>query len=120
MHIILGKENADKIDEKYTVLELDSFRITGADQPVTAYAVVENMSLEEILGMKQYIDLHENTIKNYRKRNFKYCEDAIEHLLGQWGGELDSFYAEFLNRVRQLQNEELSEDWDGTLNKLAV
>jgi hypothetical protein len=115
MHIILGEENIKEIDQKYTMLELDTLRISG--EPVTAYCLVEELSLDEMFTLDQFRTLHENLIKNYKKRNWKFCEDAVEHLRGKWRGDLDSFYDSMANRVKQYQQQDPGTDWDGIINK---
>jgi hypothetical protein len=117
MNIILGRENIEQAQEKYTVLELDSLIINGAADPVTAYCLIEQVPIDQIAGMDQFRDLHNNLMVNYRKRNWKYCEDAIEHLVGKWGGELDSFYLEMSQRISRLQQEVLDQGWTGAVDK---
>ena len=117
MNIILGRENIEQAQEKYTVLELDTLIINGAADPVTAYCLIEQVPIDQISDMDQFRDLHNNLMANYRKRNWKYCEDAIEHLHGKWGGELDSFYTEMRQRISQLQQQVLDDDWHGIIDK---
>jgi hypothetical protein len=56
-------------------------------------------------------------MRNYKLKNWKYCEDAIEHLLGRWKGDLDSFYNEIANRLKTLKEQEPGTEWDGTIIK---
>ena len=117
MNIILGKENAEAMREKYVVLELDTIQF-AKDQPViTAYCLVEPTALDELNTMASYIDLHANLIKNYQLKNWKFCEDALEHLQGRWNEEVDSFYREMQNRVARYKNEELPDSWSGVIVK---
>ena len=118
MNIILGRENIEQAQEKYTVLELDTLIINGASDPVTAYCLIEQVPIDQIAGIDQYRDLHNNLMKNYRLQNWKFCEDAIEHLRGRWGGELDSFYTELDRRVADLKQQNLDPSWDGTVRKI--
>jgi hypothetical protein len=117
MNIILGRENVEHAQEKYTVLELDTLLINGAADPVTAYCLIEQIPIDQISNIDQFCDLHNNLMANYRKRNWKYCEDAIEHLRGKWGGELDSFYTEMSQRISQLRQQVLDDDWHGIIDK---
>ena len=48
--------------------------------------------------LDRYIELHEGFVKAYKENNYKLCEDIAEHLMGKFGGELDSFYTEILAR----------------------
>jgi hypothetical protein len=117
MNIILGRENVEHAQEKYTVLELDTLLINGAADPVTAYCLIEQIPIDQISNIDQFRDLHNNLMANYRKRNWKYCEDAIEHLRGKWGGELDSFYLELQKRIQVLKNDILDDSWTGIILK---
>jgi len=117
MNIILGRENVEHAQEKYTVLELDTLLINGAADPVTAYCLIEQIPIDQISNIDQFRDLHNNLMKNYRLQNWKFCEDAIEHLRGKWGGELDSFYTEMNQRISQLRQQVLDDDWRGIIDK---
>jgi hypothetical protein len=61
--------------------------------------------------------LHENLIKNYKIGNWKFCTDAIGHLSGEFGGELDSFYDVLLERVVMLSKTNLPKSWDGVIQR---
>lgn len=119
MNIIFGDNIAKLAREKYTVLELDTFLIQGRDQPATAYAMVEQVPLHELTALDQFKTLHENLMAEYRKRNWKYCEDAIEHLKGKWGRDIDTFYTELNDRIQSLKTQSLPEDWNGMIVKSA-
>ena len=115
MNIILGKENIRGLDSKYLVLELDTMRFGNSADPVTAYCLIENLPINEMLTLDQYSDLHENLIRNYRLKNWNYCINAIEHLKGKWHGEVDSFYQDLLQRITAIQDQELDDAWYGYL-----
>lgn len=119
MNIILGKENAEVVDDRYVVLELDQIWIDGTDKPITAYCLVDNMQLADALTMDQFRDLHNNLMKNYRLQNWKYCQDALEHLTGKWNGQLDSFYSDLGARIEKYKNTSLPDDWTGIIDRRA-
>ena len=100
MHIVMGNEVADQLRERFTVLELETF--TEDDKDITAYCVIpaDKIPLGEMALLDQWTDLHANLIKEYYKQNNQFCIDAIEHLMGKFSGELDSFYEEILNRIK--------------------
>ena len=116
MNIILGRENIEQAQEKYTVLELDTLLINDAADPVTAYCLIEQVPIDQIAGIDQFRDLHHNLMANYRKRNWKFCEDAIEHLKGHWRGELDSFYDIMLQRIADYRLQDPGADWTGVIS----
>jgi hypothetical protein len=78
---------------------------------------VETIPVQEMPAIASLKDLHSNLMAEYRKRNWLYCQDAIAHLTGKWGGELDSFYSELLQRIMKLKQTDLAEDWTGRVDK---
>jgi len=39
----------------------------------------------------------------------------IEHCQGRWGGSMDSFYTEMLDRIKILKMKKPPKDWDGII-----
>ena len=105
MNIIIGEIAAEKLKENYTILELDTFIVN--EREVKTYCVVENVPISELINLEQYKKLHQSFINEYRLGNYKFCIDAIEHLTGKFGGELDTFYNTILDRINS-QNVTLS------------
>jgi hypothetical protein len=117
MHIIFGKDNALELENKYTLLELDLIQI-GSDGPVLpAYCVIENMSILDLPRVDSMKRLHENLISGYRNKDWKYCQDSLEHLQGFWGGEVDSFYADIGSRVKHNMENPPSDEWTPVIRK---
>jgi hypothetical protein len=117
MNIIFGDSAAQQAQEKYIVLELDTFQVD--QQLTTTYALVEQVTLMEMLSLDQFKELHSNLLKEYRKRNWKYCENAMEHLIGKWNGELDTFYTVLTERIQELKTQSLPDDWTGVILRSA-
>lgn len=117
MNIIFAGEELDSLRDKYTVLELDTFRLPPDGHLATAYAVLENIPITEVHRIQEFSDLHHNLMKEYRKRNWKYCEDAIEHLVIAWNGELRSFYETLYQRISLLKTQTLDDQWNGSVDK---
>ena len=99
MNIILGSEPADKLRDNYTVLELETFTKQDGSS-VTAYCVLDLVPLSEMAQLESNKLLHESFIREYNNKNYKFCEDAVEHLIGKFNGELDTFYIEILKRIK--------------------
>lgn len=120
MHIILDNQQVDEYKKKYTVLELDTFRVMPDKNLVTAWCVVDTIPLMEINALDNHTRLHSELVRNYRIKNWNFCEQAVEKLSGKWNGELDSFYADIFARVTKLKDLELDKDWDGIIEKPAA
>lgn len=117
MHIILTDENANHLKSKYTLLELDRVKLTPDQDPVTAYCVLEEIPFEELPKIEEFKNLHIKLMENYRKRNWNFCEQAIEHLHGRWGGQCNSFYDEISQRIAKYKEQEPGKDWDPAIKK---
>lgn len=120
MKIIFGtREDMDQLSDSYTVLELDSLRYPGSPEPQIAWCIIamEDLTLQDLPVLAQFRDLHNNMMKNYRLKHWKYCEDAIEHLMGKWRGDLDSFYTEIARRIAKFKEQDPGPDWDGVYDK---
>jgi L-cysteine desulfidase len=116
MNIIFG-DSVDSIPDHYTVLELDTFRPADSNKTMTAYCLVEKLALDEFVTLEHYKQIHVDIIKYYKQKHWDYCEQAIQGLMGKWGGELDTFYTDLLNRVKQNKQNGVPEDWNATLIK---
>ena len=120
MNIVFASDtDLAQLQIKYIVLELDTLRFENSNQTQTAWCLIstENLTLQELPLVDQYRQLHNNMMRNYKLKNWKYCEDAIEYLMGRWRGELDSFYVEISNRLVSFKKIQPDTDWDGSYVK---
>lgn len=117
MNIIFGKEQAAKLSENYTVLELDTIRVGLNGPELIAFCVVESIPILKMPKLNEMKDLHQNLLIEYRKQNWNYCEQALEHLVGFWGNEVDSFYANLNERINTFKNQSPGDQWDGVIQK---
>lgn len=119
MHIILGKENIDSLDlsSKFTVLELDTFRLPPDGTETTAFCVVENIPILNLPKVEQMKDLHSNLLLNYRKKDWNYCTQALDFLVGFWGDEVDTFYQTMRERISVYSQQDPGPDWTGVIDK---
>jgi hypothetical protein len=116
MNIIFG-DSVNTIPDHYILLELDTFRRDSETEAVTAYCLVEKPAVDELVNIQAYKKIHADVIKYFKQRHWDYCEQAIQGLMGKWGGEMDSFYTDLLNRVNGYKQNEPPADWDGIRTK---
>ena len=101
MQIIFGRENAEKLREKYTVLDLETVDVDGQSMDVFCLIPAEKLSISELPKLDEWKKLHQDMITGYQKKEYEYVRQCIEHLMGKFGGEADSFYMEVLARMEQ-------------------
>jgi len=116
MNIIFGPL-VDNIPDSYTVLELDTIRLPNSQEPVPFYCVVEKIALTDFATLEHWKKIHADVISLYKQQQWNYCEQAIEALMGKWNGELDTFYQNLLDRVKQYKENPPPQDWDGIIDK---
>jgi hypothetical protein len=80
--------------------------------------VIEKIPLADFDKLEAYKKVHADLVENYRRREWTYCEHAIEGLMGKWNGELDSFYSDLLLRVKSHQQTPPAADWTGIRLKI--
>lgn len=114
MHIIFG-DAVQHIPDSFTVLELDTFYIAERNEEVTTYCVLEKIPLSEFSTLERFKEAHQNLIKEYRLKNWSFCKQAIEVLVGHWAGELDSFYQALEQRIDELIKNPPGDEWTGVV-----
>jgi hypothetical protein len=116
LNIIFGTNEVIKLQDKYIVLELDTVTIKSSN-PITAYCVIADIPLDELSRVEILKKLHHDLMEQYRNRNWDFCIQALEHLIGFWGKQIDSFYEILLARVVEYKQHEPDENWTGVVPK---
>ena len=99
MNIIFGRENAEKLREKYTVLDLEKLVVEDKEVEVFCLIPAEKIALPDLPQLEQWIKLHNDFLHGYHTKQWEYCRQCIEHLTGKFGGECDTFYEEITKRI---------------------
>jgi hypothetical protein len=113
---IIFKENSADIEKRYVVLDLDTFSIPDGSTH-TVCCVIENIPITELSETENLKAVHADLIASYGQRNWDQCEQAIEQLVGKWGGEVDSFYEDIRSRVNRLKTLTLDDRWSPVIPK---
>ena len=99
MQLIFGRENAEKLREKYTVLDLETVEKDGHSIEVFCLIGADKISIGDLPQLDQWTKLHNDFLHGYNTQQYNYCRQCIEHLTGKFGGEVDTFYEEILKRI---------------------
>ena len=116
MNIILGEDAVKELESKHIILELDAIKFPNG-KVMTAYCVVDKPGLPDFMNLENLKNMHAGLVRNYRLRRWDYCLDAISHLLGSWGGDVDTFYINLKNRVEEYKRNEPGEDWSYVIDR---
>jgi len=101
MDIIFGRENAERLREKYTVLDLETVTKDGVSLEVFCLIPADKISIMDLPQLDNWVKLHNDFLHGYHSKQYNFCRQCIEHLRGKFSGELDSFYDEILKRIDQ-------------------
>ena len=99
MDIIFGRQNAEQLRNKYTVLDLETVHKDGVSLEVFCLIPADKLTLTELPQLENWIRLHNDFLQGWQTQQYAFCLDCIEHLRGKFGGELDSFYDEISTRI---------------------
>lgn len=111
MQIIFDPNLAKELEDRYAVLELDTIMQPEMTEPITLYAVIEHITLEDIIELANLRELHKQMLCHYKSSEWHLVPHAIEPLMGKWNGELDTFYQSVLDFSEECAK--LNKTWDG-------
>lgn len=100
MQLIFGHDTAAQLREQHTVLELETIDADGMDLEVYCVIPADKINLVELPQLEHNAKLHQAFVDAYKLQDFKLCKDLVEHLIGKFGGEVDTFYQEILDRIK--------------------
>lgn len=104
MELIFGRKNAQELRERFLVLDLETVEMDGKQLEVFCLIPGDKVPINELPMIENYIKLHNDFLHGYRTQQYEYCRQCIDHLRGKFGGEVDSFYEEILNRISAAQS----------------
>lgn len=104
MQVIWDKDAAEQLTKTHTLLELETFDVKGIAVKTWCVVPPEKIGLDSFHTLENYKEIHAAFVKAYYDGEYKLCRDAAEHLVGHWGGELDSFYEEILKRIDAVES----------------
>jgi hypothetical protein len=100
MQIVWDQNVVEQLKQNHIVLELETLMIEGKE--LTAYCVVpaEKISLEKFSMLEAHKEMHAQFVDATRKQNYETCLQLVPFLMGEFGGELDSFYQTIVDRIK--------------------
>lgn len=116
MHIVFT-EHIPELHQRFTVLELDTFRDPQTLQQRVAWCVIENVPLDQMCVIEQQCAMHQSLINAYKDAQWDQCLAVLDQLRGCWNQELDSFYDILHQRVLDHQRLGTQSGWDYAVPK---
>ena len=109
--IVLGTKTAEYVKDEYFVLELDCIAVKGKKEGVTIYTVLDHSAKDERWHTVRIS--HNRMLELYRSQKFDEAIKACGLLMGQFNGEMDHYYKNWVERCSEMKQMDLPQDWDG-------
>jgi len=101
MNIIFGRDNAEKLREKYTVLDLEKLIVEDKELEVFCLIPGDKITIQDLPQLESWTKLHDDFLQAYKDEKYAFCIECIENLKGKFGGEVDTFYDEMRKRIEE-------------------
>jgi hypothetical protein len=98
MQMIFNRTVAEELANRYIVLELEPHVVQDAVLETFCVVESEKIPLTEVTMIDHWKKLHKEFVQANKDKNGKLCRDLSEHLIGKFGGEIDSFYEIVVSR----------------------
>ena len=111
--IVLGPITAERVGDEYFTLPLDCIAVKGKKEGVNISTVFYNPPREQQPFWEHDRDVHGIMLDYYRKQQWSKAIALVETLKGKFNGNMDQYYDLWLERIEEMKNAGLPEDWDG-------
>jgi len=113
--IVLGSVTAERVQGEYFTLELDCIAVKGKHDGVNIFTVFYNpKSEEELREWNHKREVHDLMLEYYRKQQWDKAKALItEVLVGSFNRGMDHYYELWIERIEEMRNANLPNDWDG-------
>lgn len=101
MQMIFNRTLAEELADRYIVLELEPHIVQDAVLETFCVVESEKIPLTEVTMLDHWKKLHKEFVQANKDKNGKLCQDLAEHLVGKFGGEVDSFYEIVVSRYSE-------------------
>ena len=111
--IVLGTKTAEYVKDEYFVLELDCIAVKGKKEGVHIYTVIN--SIANGLDSRWHTSRihHDRMLELYRSQKFDDAIKSCKLLIGQFDGEMDHYYENWIERCEEMKSQKLPTNWDG-------
>jgi len=110
--LVLGPVTAERLGDEYFTLELDCIAVKGKKEGVKIYTAFRNPVTNQDSWLAARIK-HNKMLSWYRAQAWKTAIQLTNELKGQFDGQMDHYYDNWLVRIEEMKNSNLPKDWDG-------
>lgn len=111
MQIIFDENLVPTLRQRYVVLELDTVMQPAMTNPITLYALIEDIGFEVLPNLIGLMQQHEIMVRHYKNSEWADASLNANTLKGNWRSELDEFYDMVIETCNEYQMNNAT--WNG-------
>jgi len=111
--IVLGPITAERVGDEYFTLPLDCIAVKGKKEGVNISTVFYNPPREQQPFWEYDREQHNAMLASYRDQDWTSAKRMVDNLKGSFNGKMDYYYDLWQERIEEMKNAGLPEDWDG-------
>jgi len=112
VRIVVGAKTAEYVKDEFFVLELDTIAVKGKKEGVDIYTVLSGNNQNP--DWQSARELHDLMLSCYRKQQWASARKFTQDLMGEFDTQMDSYYNMWLERIEEMSQKTLPDDWSGT------
>jgi adenylate cyclase len=112
--IVLGPKTAAYVKDEYFVLELDKIAVKGKKEGVNIFTVLPATDAGALAEWSLAKQEHDLMLSYYRKKQWDQARKLSQQLKGEFDSNMDLYYESWIERIEEMRQKELPENWDGT------
>jgi len=113
--VILGSATAKVAQDDFAILELDTIRVVGKEQPETIFALIGDRTMRDTPGFHTIIETNRNMLAAYRAQDWDTADallDSLEKQSEDMHRPRRTFIALYRKRIEKLRQDPPGPDWD--------
>jgi adenylate cyclase len=112
--LIIGPTTAERTGDAFFTIELDKIAVKGKSVGLNIFTVFYNPEPSEMANWIAARERHNEMLVAYRSKDWVKARVMCGGLAGEFDGKMDHYYDIWLDRIEEMREKELPEDWDGT------
>ena len=110
----MGEETAEYMEAHYALIELDNIAVKGKEEAVKIYTSLgEYHVLDRTMNWVMASGQHDKFLELYRKQQWELALKFAGDLRDEFNGMLTDYYDIMIERIIELQENDMPKDWDG-------
>ncbi len=114
LSMVIGSRTAEKVGQKFAVMEIDLIQVKGKKQPEAVFTVLGRADVEQDTRCRELRDVNARMLACYRRQQWDAALDLIDRCRKLAGGfDVAGLYDMYIERIRAFAAKPPPPDWNG-------